>query len=76
MRFATLTALTYLIAAPAFAQQPPVDLSIAVQIYAQKLAVATDEAVAAETRVQMLTKQVADLQKQIDDAKPKDAPAP
>lgn len=68
MRFAALIALACLIAAPSFAQTAPspVDLATAVQIYAQKLATATDEAVAAETRVQMLTKVVADLQKQVD----------
>lgn len=69
MRFTLIAALASLIASPAFSQTSapsPVDLSVAVQIYAQKLATATDEAVAAETRVQMLMKQVADLQKQLD----------
>ena len=45
---------------------PPLDTSLALQDYMQRLVAATDQAVAAETRVQMMQKQIDDLQKQLD----------
>jgi predicted nucleic acid-binding Zn-ribbon protein len=76
------------LALPAVAQeapgQPPqVDLQIAIGIYQQKLAGATDEAVAAESRVTTLMREVVDLRKKVDETskaieglKAKDAPKP
>jgi predicted nucleic acid-binding Zn-ribbon protein len=72
------------LALPAIAQEaPPVDLQIAIGIYQQKLAGATDEAVAAESRVTTLMREVVDLRKKVDETskaieglKAKDAPKP